>query len=385
MKKRHNATDSRNGVVRRRGAMLVLIALLMIVFLGAVAFAVDVAYMQLTRTELRIATDAAARAAGEALTREQDLASAFQAAKDLAALNLVGSTPLLLDDGDIIPGNSSREADGSWTFTANGTPTNGIRVVGRRTSDSLSGSVPLFFAGVFGIDDFTPSMTSTVVRMDRDICLVVDRSSSMKLDLASTAAGMSLSDSRVCLTPDSVDSRWAALATAVQGFVTALATTPQTEHVALVSYGSDFAYCSVSNNASDIDQDLNADHSLVNSAMQSISDSVFNGATNISAGIDSGVVVLTDPLQARPFALKTIVLMTDGHATEGRDPVLAAEDAALEGIMIHSITFGNGAQQPAMEAVAAATGGKHYHAPDAAALEAIFREIALTMLVTLTE
>ena len=50
---------------RRRGAMLVLIGLLLLVFMGAVAFSVDVAYMQLTRTQLRIATDAAARAAGD--------------------------------------------------------------------------------------------------------------------------------------------------------------------------------------------------------------------------------------------------------------------------------------------------------------------------------
>jgi hypothetical protein len=221
--------------------------------------------------------------------------------------------------------------------------------------------------------------------MDRDICLVVDRSSSMKLDLASEASTMSLSDPRICLPPDPVDSRWAALATAVEGFVAALATTPQTEYVALVSYASNFTLCGVANNASDIDQELTPEHTLVNSAMQSISGSAFNGATNISAGIDSGVEVLTDPGQARPFALKTIVLMTDGHATQGRLPVLAAEDAAQHGIVIHTITFGNGAQQSAMIDVAAATDGKHYHAPDAVALEEIFREIALTMLVTLTE
>ena len=53
--------------------MLVLIALLLIVFLGMVAFTVDVAYMQLVRTQLRVATDAAARASGEALSRSQSL------------------------------------------------------------------------------------------------------------------------------------------------------------------------------------------------------------------------------------------------------------------------------------------------------------------------
>ena len=46
----------------RRGAIAVLVAVLMIIFLMAVAFSVDVGYMQLSRTRLRIATDAAARA-----------------------------------------------------------------------------------------------------------------------------------------------------------------------------------------------------------------------------------------------------------------------------------------------------------------------------------
>ena len=385
MKRRYATTIPRNHFVRRRGAMLVLIALLMVVFLGAVAFAVDVAYMQLTRTELRIATDAAARAAGESLTRNQDVNSAFQAAKDLAAVNLVAGNPLLLDDGDIIAGNSSREEDGKWLFTPNGTPTNSIRVDGRRTNDSLSGSVPLFFSGVFGIDDFTPAMTATVVRMDRDICVVVDRSNSMKLSLSSTARGIGRFDPRICLPPDPINSRWAALATAVQGFVAALATTPQTEHVALASYASDYELCGITNTASDIDQELTGDHTLINGAMQSISDTAFNGYTNIAAGIDSGVEVLTDPGQARPFAMKTMVLMTDGHQTAGGDPVLAAEEAAREGIVIHTITFSTGADQAAMQLVADAAGGNHYHAPDAQALEDIFREIALTIMVTLVE
>jgi hypothetical protein len=38
-----------------------------------------------------------------------------------------------------------------------------------------------------------------------------------------------------------------------------------------------------------------------------------------------------------------------------------------------------------MKAVAEATGGRHFHAPDAKALEAIFREIASTLPVLTTE
>jgi len=82
----------------RRGAIVVLAALMMIVFLASVAFSVDVSYMQLTKAKLRSATDAAARAAGEALSRAQNLDDARQAAKDIAHANRVAGEPLLLDE-----------------------------------------------------------------------------------------------------------------------------------------------------------------------------------------------------------------------------------------------------------------------------------------------
>ena len=93
----------------------------------------------------------------------------------------------------------------------------------------------------------------------------------------------------------------------------------------------------------------------------------------------------TSPSTSRPYARKTIVILTDGYVTEGRSPVSAAQDAAQQDVVVHTVTFSVNADQSAMRAVAAAGSGRHYHAPDAEALEQIFREIALTMLVVLTE
>ncbi len=369
----------------RRGAMVVLIAVTLIIFIVAVAFSVDVAYMQMTRTQLRTSTDAAARAAGEALSRTQDTAQARQAAKDLAAVNVVAGKPLLLADSDIEFGNSQSTQSGLWQFTPNGTPVNSIRVSGRRTEESPSGSVPLLFAKLIGVYEFEPTQVATTVRLDRDVCLVVDRSSSMKLRLSSTAENMSTSDPRFCQKPVSPDSRWAALASAVTTFTDTLATTPEIEQVGLVSYSSAGTWCLVSNNKSDIDQRLTVNQVLVNNAVQTISNRVFNGSTNISAGIDNGVIVLTEPNRARPFAAKTMVLLTDGNANQGRPTIEAANDAANQDIVIHTITFGAGANQNDMRDVAAATGGKHYHAPDAESLRNIFREIALTLPVIFTQ
>ena len=371
--------------VRRRGAMAVLIALLLIVFLVAVVFSVDIAYMHMAKAELRAATDAAARAAAEALSRTQDLAAARQAAKDIAAANAVAGDSLLLADEDIVFGNAVRQANGAWVFTADATPINSARVLGRRTQGSASGAVNLLFAKVLGTGYYEPTQTATTVRLDRDICLVVDRSSSMKLFVDETAPTMSGSDPRFCEAPDSVQSRWFALATAVDVFLEELDNTPQTEYVGLVSYASNYSSCGFSNHVTDVNQAVTSDTSLVQSAMNSISASVFNGNTNIRKGIDSGVNVLTDPTTTRTFAAKTMVLFTDGHATQGGSPVNGAHAAAAAGITIHTVTFGDGANQVDMLAVAEATGGNHYHAPDAATLRQIFREIALTLPIVYTE
>jgi hypothetical protein len=87
----------------------------------------------------------------------------------------------------------------------------------------------------------------------------------------------------------------------------------------------------------------------------------------------------------RPFAVKTIILMTDGIHNLGPEPVLSAREAAAQDIVIHTITFSSDADIPRMQEVAAATGGKHFHAPDAAELVKIFKEIAATLPVLLTE
>jgi hypothetical protein len=243
----------------------------------------------------------------------------------------------------------------------------------------------LFFGRLLGKDMFEARLASIVVHLDRDVCLVLDRSSSMKLSLTSTAETMGTGDPRFCEAPHPDDSRWAALVMAVEAFIDALDTTPQEEHLGLVTYASDYTNCGYVNHASDINQYLSGDFSDARAAINTISNSKFNGMTNIAAGIDDGAVVLTHSGTARAFAGKTMVVFTDGHRTDGRQPELAAEDAAALGITIHTVTLGNGANQPAMQAVAEAGEGNHYHAPDAASLMEIFRKIAFSMPIIMAK
>lgn len=370
---------------RRKGAIWVLACAIMVVLVALAALSVDIAYMNLCRTQLRAATDAAARAGGEALSRSQSISIARQAAKDLAAQNIIGGSPLLLDDSDIVFGSSTQNANGTWSFASGATPTNSVQVIGSRTRYSRGGSIGLFFGRLFNVNEFEPSLTASVVKLDRDICVVLDRSSSMKLDLASTSTTMSTSDSRFGQKPNSPDSRWAALVNAVDAFVAALNSTPQEEQVAVASFSSNYAAYGVNNAVSSLDLPLTKTTSGVSDVAQNLAHTIFNGSTNTAAGLDRGIEALTDTSRARPFARKVLVFMTDGFRTQGGDPLASARAAAEANIVIYTVTFGATFDQSEMEAVANITGGKHYHAPDAATLTEVFRTIAEATNVILTQ
>jgi Flp pilus assembly protein TadG len=364
---------------RRTGGMLVLIAICLPIFIIAAAFAVDVAYMQLTRTELRTATDAAARAGAKTLSLQQDANAAKAAAVFAASQNKVANVGLKVANSQVEVGFGTQPSDTSrFTFTPGGNQLNAVRVTGLRTQSSTAGPVGLLLGRVMGVKQFQPVEVATSTQLDRDICLVVDRSGSMMWDINGNVI-----PAPSC-TPPQPTSRWAGLNTAVAGFLSELDQTPQQEQCALVSYSTAGSGCGLKFTTSDINAQLAFDYTGIRDEMARMSSHPVQGSTSISAGIDNGVKELTSK-RARRYAVKTMVVMTDGLHNSGREPILSANDAAKAKITINTITFGNNADQKRMTDVAEATGGKHYHAPDSAALEQIFREIASTLPVMLTQ
>ncbi len=119
---------------KRRGAMLIFVGILMIVLLFAVALSIDVAYMHLVNSELRVATDAAAKAAAQQLSEEvrsQALATSgatlnranvINRAKQVAESNLVAGQALRLRNSDVEIGRSTRVGSGRFQFLVNGSP-----------------------------------------------------------------------------------------------------------------------------------------------------------------------------------------------------------------------------------------------------------------------
>ena len=115
------------------------------------------------------------------------------------------------------------------------------------------------------------------------------------------------------------------------------------------------------------------------------------GGTAIGDGLIQGLEPLFPDSDdatsiARPFAAKTIVVLTDGSNTSGTEPSEAVEQIlGKENVTIHTVTFTSGADRVAMEAIATAGGGRNFHDNDGSNLVPIFQEIANTLPTILTE
>lgn len=365
---------------QRQGTILVVFLLLLPIIILMVGFSIDLAHMQRVRTELRSATDLAAKAAAESLSGSSDEATARQVAIDIAALNQVNGQPLSLDPTDVVFGRSQKQGDGSWDFDETVSPKNAVQITGSRTSSSLDGAIPTYFGNLYGRPDFHPEFESISAFIDVDICIVLDRSSSMKWAATDpTPNGLPSSDPRYCSVPYA-DSRWIALDSAIQTFLAELQVTIGAEQVAMVTFATNnTSSCGETNSASSVDQDLTSNLNNITNAMNNRNSTTWNGGTDIAAGISLGNTVLTSGL-ARPNADKVMIVFTDGQYTEA-DPTPMATAAANDGITVHTITFSPGANQTDMQAVATAGKGRHFHADNATDLDDIFREMAASLAI----
>lgn len=479
----------------RKGATLVLVAALAAVLMILCGSAVNVAYMQLNRTELRVATDAAARAAGRAFSEYQDVDAAIDHAVSTAAMNDIFGTPLAIDPeddaGEIVFGTAGRldGADGTvgsgrYTFTTRTTANvrdqsesaTAVRVYGRRTNDSTDGSIPMLFSGFSPFSEFEPVVYSTSTQVDRDIALILDRSGSMLyyqdedgltaaletllntyemievdgywdgswqevevtdyywswtywawipytytdtqwvevwVDEPSTVQGdntlisqaeydaateflydrtytdnvvtqlATLSSEMSEYTSDWSNwenaaprhSRWSYLVSGVDAFLEVLEDTDQEELVSLTTF----------NSSPSLDLDLTSTYSSIVSEVASI---VPYSGTGIGQGMDTGLPTLFGDY-ARPYAAKTIIVLTDGENNTGSSPDSTASSLVTSyNVTIHSMTFGEGLPESAttaMSETARIGGGKYYHADTGTDLIANFREIANNLPTIITE
>lgn len=345
----HRQTQSSN----RRGAMLVLVVATLIILLIGAMYSVDIAYMHVVRAELRTATDAAARAGAGTLARTQNRNRAIAAAREYGLKNEVANKGLSLVANDIELGGI-RPIGNKLEFVPNSKTLSAVRVSGHRDSKSADGPVPLFFGRAFNINSFSPNETASGAANVRDVALVLDVSGSMAEPMGSVT-------------------RIQALRQAVSVFLDELGRSSPMAQVSLSVYSTGSA------ELVPLTQNLNSIRSTV-ATLQPF------GFTAIGAGLQTGVnSLINDPL-TRPFAVKTIVILTDGQHNAGPSPLVTVASAVAARHTVHTVTFSPDANQQLMRSVALATeGGKHFHADDGTDLTEAFKSIAKNLSVVLID
>jgi Flp pilus assembly protein TadG len=164
-----------------RGSATVMFGILMFVFVGLLAFVIDLAHVQNVKTELSNAADAAALAGARVLMPmtgpgappwpmqiPPPCAAAVQAALDTSVLNHVDTGPkqrnITLDPAEVTVGfwdyKPVGTKAGTFTPTACDGTTNAVRVTARMSGDLPQGPVTMTLARIFGINTVNPSATA---------------------------------------------------------------------------------------------------------------------------------------------------------------------------------------------------------------------------------
>ncbi|CAN0475638.1 unnamed protein product, partial [Hapterophycus canaliculatus] len=162
------------------------------------------------------------------------------------------------------------------------------------------------------------------------------------------------------------NSRWLDLVASVQAFTQQLNDSPQQEKVSLSTYSD----------VTSTDQVLTFDYDGIQTGLNSISVAFNGGGTGIGNGMLEGLGALNDDSVNRDYAVKVMVLLTDGIHYVGSSPEWAASVLRNNGVTLFTVTFSDEAEQSRMRNIAHTCGGEHFHATDAAQLAIAFEEIA---------
>lgn len=376
----------------RKGGTIVLMLMLMTVVFIFVAFAVDVSRIQLAQLKLQTASDLSARAGAEAMSRgvgdisnlNNFEASIRNECDMVMSLNQLFGQPVTFDanaqisfgiaDEDVTPKNKGKgKGKGRFKFTKQ------QHLTLECNSVSVSPDInqfPLVFGSFLSVTDVDLAAMSTSMVQERDIVIVVDKSSSMMDQGAGTVAlslyhpnlmdvenalygsgdayhptgvfaGMgrttefTIAGGMVQLT------KMQALKLAIFQFRQVIEDTPGNEQLALTGY-ADFADIAANGptppGTVDLEAGLSAtvfnaivtdgicdNYATPNSITEATACPLVDQATNydqfdfnylkmrwssntnIVDGIEVGADILMDPNRRRPVAQPIMIVLTDGH------------------------------------------------------------------------
>lgn len=336
-----------------------LVALVLPVVLAMVAYAVDVGYITMQRTELQNAVDSGALAAQVQLrTKPNDTRKAKEVAEDFIRLN---------QDGSGLIGKKTIVVEaGKWdttTHTFDGQVQrknrNAVRVFARKDDQ------PFFFGKTMGYSTFDvpAAAIATGATSTLDIMMALDLSGSM-------------------LYQGRIDALRASAPVFVE-VIDELGNTDQIGVMGLSADPSNFNQTAVGPNATlynsglhpsagyhvgVMEHVLTSDLALLTSTTltpTNLRASKYQGWTGTGAALGDSVHYLVNGAEARPEANRVVVLMTDGHANRpaGGGPAYArqmASYAAANDVTVYTISLGNSADETLNQDIADMTGGEHF-------------------------
>ena len=409
----------------RTGTITVMLAIILPVIFILCAMAINLAQVQLARTELKIATDAATRAGGRAWAYHNDKDQVIAFAKEGAAANTILNQSIQLVDDEIQFGTTTRLGTaGRYEFTATDADDTDFATAIRVTA-TVNNNLAFRVAGIDTVQQTTSTVTSQV---NRDIALIVDRSESMaffkdetllyneitslydnghgviteqeyldalaasellqELDDISFSRreysenvlnllsgdlleyAVSINDDYPNAAPS--QSRWTVLEQATEVFFETLSNSSVSERVSVSSFAT----------SPTLDLPLSFDLDL---AHEKVLELIPMASTAIGQGMQIAIPDLIGEGR-RSNAVPTLLIFSDGQNLQDPSPIDVATQIMADHpeVVINTITFAD-VDPSEMAQVARIGNGIHYHANDTAQLVNVFEEIGKSFSTVITE
>lgn len=371
---------------QRRGSVIVLTAVALVIMLIFAALLVDVAWMATVQTEAQLASDASARGALTAFVSDRSddshavrVEKAQKVGETIFESMKVGRSTL-----DIAPTAFDfgvRTEDG--TFAKNSRHANSVKVDLPNVNEE---GFNLFLAPMFGVDKFNTSPRSTVTYRPIDVVLCLDISRSMAWRVDANKAPVSVGTIHA---PPVEGSRWNALVDSVELFLQKAEDQSPSLRISLVTLGGgvrntvDTPWDATMTRVETEFEYIGAARSDIESSLNMISNNVLGWQTPTQQALELTKTIFAN--ESFDGVEKITVLLSDGRATTG-SPNNAAVGLKTEGVTVHTIYFaGDPRGESELAQVSAAAGGLALSADNEAELNDSFSQILALLSVSLVE
>lgn len=350
--------------------MLVFLALLLPAVLAVCAYAINVVYMELVRTEIQISIDLASRAAATALANTGDKKMAREQAQRLLDANPCLKNRIVLSPNDVTFGVAVRYREQDRYTFKSGPQTNAVRLRSQHKFD-----LPVLFPTAGVPISVRPLKSTIAVQTEMDVAFLLDRSSSM------IYAYNELSDESVSGThtwasglPAPPKSRWLNMVGAISNASEIMSSSVTEEKVSLTTF-SDLP---------SIDCHLTTQYDAISSALATYSTNYVGGRSDLSRGMLAAAKTLSRKATARTWATRVMVIISDGNTTSARDATIIASDLAAQGVTIFTVSCSVDSNIELLTKIAKIGKGKHFHSPTATDFVDALNEISRNLPTLIT-